>query len=150
MSWKKTRDEWVWTHQKISETFYVLTLTMIVTLSRGCPEPPISIVPKVTWSGHFEGQIVPSSLSRNWQPASQLACSCIEDQRTSRMPRLDFNIDEATLLKAYKISSLNPSYVCRVLMVHTLSNSFQEVGRNRLWFRRGYYRRFCSDVSIRW
>jgi exocyst complex component 2 len=28
------------------------------------------------------------------------------------MPRLNLDIDEATLLKAYKIGSLNPTYAC--------------------------------------
>lgn len=28
------------------------------------------------------------------------------------MPRLNLNIDEVALLKAYKVSSLNPTYVC--------------------------------------
>lgn len=38
------------------------------------------------------------------------------------MPTFNFDVDEAALLKAYKISSLTPSYVSEILIVERIPN----------------------------
>ena len=39
------------------------------------------------------------------------------------MPRLNFDIDEATLLKAYKIGSLTPKYACTISVSNRTHNN---------------------------
>jgi hypothetical protein len=46
------------------------------------------------------------------------------------MPRLNFDIDEATLLKAYKIGSSTPTYAFPVLQPGTFSIFQQQMGHD--------------------